>query len=132
MTIIKIVSFPFRLVLFVIIALLTSVIWGFNHTVVTFFQVGSAIVSAIGKVFSAMTLGGVIIQAVWELIDNGKIDSLKNTIILLLLIIGLEVFFQFLPVIFQALSIAFTFATMWLWAFSKMILFCHADELNYV
>jgi len=101
MTIIKIVSFPFRLVLFVIIALLTSVIWGFNHTVVTFFQVGSAIVSAIGKVFSAMTLGGVIIQAVWELIDNGKIDSLKNTIILLLLIIGLEVFFNFFLLFFR-------------------------------
>lgn len=132
MTIIKIVSFPFRLVLFVIIALLTSVIWGFNHTVVTFFQVGSAIVSAIGKVFSALALGGVIIQVVLELINNGKIDSIKNTVILLLLIIGLEVFFQFLPVIFQALSIAVTFATMWLWAFSKMILFCNADELNYV
>lgn len=129
MTIIKIVSFPFRLALFVVIALLTSVVWGINHTVVNFFQISSTIVSAIGKVFSAMTLGGVIIQAVWELIDKGKIDSIKNTVILLLLIIGLEVFFQFLPVIFQALSIAFTFATMWLWAFSKMILFCNADEL---
>lgn len=129
MTIIKIVSFPFRLVLFVVIALLTSVVWGINHTVVNFFQISSTIVSAIGKVFSAMTLGGVIIQAAWELIDNGKIDSIKNTVILLLLIIGLEVFFQFLPVIFQALSIAFAFATTWLWAFSKMILFCNADEL---
>lgn len=129
MTIIKIVSFPFRLALFVVIALLTSVVWGINHTVVNFFQISSTIVSAIGKVFSAMTLGGVIIQTAWELIDNGKIDSIKNTVILLLLIIGLEVFFQFLPVIFQALSIAFTFATMWLWAFSKMILFCNADEL---
>lgn len=129
MTIIKIVSFPFRLALFVVIALLTSVVWGINHTVVNFFQISSTIVSVIGKVFSAMTLGGVIIQAAWELIDNGKIDSIKNTVILLLLIIGLEVFFQFLPVIFQALSIAFTFATMWLWAFSKMILFCNADEL---
>lgn len=129
MTIIKIVSFPFRLVLFVVIALLTSVVWGINHTVVNFFQISSTIVSAIGKVFSAMTLGGVIIQAAWELIDNGKIDSIKNTVILLLLIIGLGVFFQFLPVIFQALSIAFAFATTWLWAFSKMILFCNADEL---
>lgn len=129
MTIIKIVSFPFRLVLFVVIALLTSVVWGINHTVVNFFQISSTIVSAIGKVFSAMTLGGVIIQAAWELIDNGKIDSIKNTVILLLLIIGLGAFFQFLPVIFQALSIAFAFATTWLWAFSKMILFCNADEL---
>lgn len=132
MTIIKIVSFPFRLVLFVIIALLTSVIWGFNHTVVTFFQVGSAIISVIGSVFSALALGGVIIQVVLELINNGKIDSIKNTVLLLLLLVGLEVLFRFLPVIFQALSIAFTFATMWLWAFSKMILFCNADELNYV
>ncbi|UKI17086.1 MAG: hypothetical protein L6V87_04545 [Ruminococcus sp.] len=85
------------------------------------------------KVFSAMTLGGVIIQAVWELIDNGKIDSLKKHCHFTAAYNRFGSLFSISSCyFFQALSIAFTFATMWLWAFSKMILFCNADELNYV
>lgn len=60
MTIIKIVSFPFRLALFVVIALFTSVVLGINHTVVNFFQISSTIVSAIGKVFSAMPMSWIM------------------------------------------------------------------------
>lgn len=136
MTFLKIISFPIRLVLFIAFALLALIVSGLNHTFVMFLNLTAAVIAFLGSIFSGLMILGIISRVIIEIAANGGLKSVHDTVTSSLFSTGLALLFGFvcgfMPVISSYLFAILLKAADWLWAFSKMILLCDIDELNYV
>ena len=135
MTFLKIISFPIRLVLFTLFALLTLIVSVINNTFVMFLNLAAAVIAFLGSIFTGLMILGVIASIIIEVAVNGGLKSVHDTVTSSLFSTGLALLFGFVCVFMPIIS-SYLFAILlktadWLWAFSKMILLCDIDELNY-
>lgn len=136
MTFLKIISFPIRLGLFIIFAVLALIVSGLNHTFVMFLNFAAAVIAFFGSILSGLMIIGVISTVVIEITTHGNVKSVHDTIIFCLSSIGTALLFgivcKFMPVISSVLFAAALTVSDWLLGFAKMILHCDVDELKYV
>lgn len=131
----KIISFPFRLVLFFVISLLTLIVSGYNHTFGLFLIFAAAVISFIGSMSVGLMVIAVIIYAGGFLMYPDKFAPIGDSIpAMLLSAIVLFIFaipLILMPAIAEKLFEFTETASEWLWGLAKMILFCNIDELRY-
>lgn len=136
MTFLKIISFPIRLGLFIVFAVLALIVSGLNHTFVMFLNIAAAVIAFLGSIFSGLMILGIISRVIIEIAANGNVKSVHDTVIFCLTSTGIALLFGlvcgFMPVISSCLFAILLKAAEWMWAFAKMTLFCDVDELNYV
>lgn len=129
MLFLKIISFPVRFILFVFLALIALVIWCMNNSVGIFLQIGSAIISFLGMIFTFLTLIGLIIATV-SMYKNGQ--SFHDTAVTCLTALGAIAVFGsaciFMPVISAYLYAGLAAFNNRLWALSKVVLLCDTDQ----
>lgn len=123
---VKIVTFPIRLVLFLITALISGAVLLVDQTVCLVFAIAAHIVRVIGILFM---LPCAVISIIMLVTDYEKLTEITDDrpVIELVFFVALlwlaVLFFAFLPKISEKLYIWLYIVGMWLWNFSKSILF---------
>ncbi len=123
---VKIVTLPIRFILFLIIALISGAVLLVDQTVCLVFAIAAHIVRVIGIL---LMLPCAVISIFMLVTDSEKLteiaeDSSVIEWVFLVALLWLAVlFFAFLPKISEKLYIWLYIVGMWLWNFSKSILF---------
>lgn len=124
---IKIITFPIRLVLFLAIALISGAILLIDKTVCMVLAIASYVVRVIGII---LMLPFAVMSVIMPFINSESYAKIMNDrpiaelVILAVILWLLILFFAFLPKIAEKLYIWLYVGGMWLWNFSKTILFC--------
>lgn len=119
----KIFSFPIRLILFLIVALLSGILFLINNTVILLLNVASVVAKAIGVGFSILLTGSFIISYVTS--EGLRADiPIAEAAIFLALLLAFMAFSYFLPNIIQYIYAWIYVAAVWLWGLAKTVLFC--------
>lgn len=124
---IKIITFPIRLVLFLAIALISGAILLIDKTVCMVLAIASYVVRVIGII---LMLPFAVMSVIMPFINSESYAKIMNDrpiaeLVILAVILWLPIlFFAFLPKIAEKLYIWLYVGGMWLWNFSKTILFC--------
>ena len=95
MTFLKIISFPIRLVLFTLFALLTLIVSVINNTFVMFLFLFAAVIAFLGSIFTGLMILGVIASIIIEVAVNGGLKSVHDTVTSSLFSTGLALLFGF-------------------------------------
>lgn len=132
---IKIISFPVRFILFALVALISGIVSGLNHTLGLFLIFAAAVISFIGSLVLGISVIAGIIFAGGFLLYPEKFDDFTDNIPYLIIsclgMIVVTIPLILMPVIAEKLFDWLDTAAEWLWAFAKMILFCDVDEIRY-
>lgn len=131
----KIISFPFRLILFLITAIISGTVSGLNHTLGLLLIAAAYIISVIGSIIMGITVIGGIVYIGGFVLYPEKFEALKGNIPFLLLsgaglMIGCMLLIL-MPLLSEKLFEWSETAADWLWGLAKMILFCDIDEIKY-
>lgn len=124
---IKVITFPIRLVLFLAIALISGAILLIDKTVCMVLAIASYVVRVIGII---LMLPFAVMSVIMPFINSESYAKIMNDrpiaelVILAVILWLLILFFAFLPKIAEKLYIWLYVGGMWLWNFSKTILFC--------
>lgn len=122
MIFLKIITFPIRLVLFLVIALISGIMFALNNTIGVVCCVASELIQKIGV--GLMTLG-IASYVIIFIIDYERMSenvSLRDTVIFGVLLLIVMAVFYFLPVIAQVIFAWVQVAAIWLWEIAKKIL----------
>lgn len=125
----KILSFPIRFIIFMIVGLLAGIILLLNRTVGMVCAIASHIVKFLGIL--ACSLAGIAyllayIPTFSEAIADG---SIVNIIIFIVLMLILIAFFYYLPNFIEKLYVWAELAGTWLWGAAKAIMFWDKSHL---
>ncbi|MDE5772177.1 MAG: hypothetical protein K2I06_11225 [Ruminococcus sp.] len=124
----KILSFPIRLVLFLVLGLVALVVISLTQTLGILLMISANLVSAIGKIFT----GGLIVVCLIELYhtvfkpDEFHAEGLTPFKICIFILILAVMFFltSFLPPAVEKIYEFLLITVAYIWGFAKFILFC--------
>lgn len=131
----KIISFPVRLILFLLIAIISGIVSGLNHTLGLLLIFSASVVSFIGSLVTGTAIIAGVIIAGGIIFFPDKFESFTDNIPYLIIscvgITAVCIPLILMPILAEKLfDVCDTFAE-WLWALAKMILFCDVDEIRY-
>ena len=131
----KIISFPVRLIFFLLIAIISGIVSGLNHTLGLLLIFSASVVSFIGSLVTGTAIIAGVIIAGGIIFFHDKFESFTDNILYLIIscvgITAVCIPLILMPILAEKLfDVCDTFAE-WLWALAKMILFCDVDEIRY-
>lgn len=131
----KIISFPVRLIFFLLIAIISGIVSGLNHTLGLLLIFSASVVSFIGSLVTGTAIIAGVIIAGEIIFFPDKFESFTDNILYLIIscvgITAVCIPLILMPILAEKLfDVCDTFAE-WLWALAKMILFCDVDEIRY-
>lgn len=131
----KIISFPVRLIFFLLIAIISGIVSGLNHTLGLLLIFSANVVSFIGSLVTGTAIIAGVIIAGGIIFFPDKFESFTDNILYLIIscvgITAVCIPLILMPILAEKLfDVCDTFAE-WLWALAKMILFCDVDEIRY-
>ncbi len=123
----KIITFPVRLVLFLVIALISGIIFALNNTIGMVCCVASGLIQKIGVGIMSLGMCSYVITFILDYERMSERVSLRDNVLFGVLIIVTMAVFYFLPVIAQTVFAWIQLAAIWLWEIAKTILFCRSS-----
>ncbi|MCM1529781.1 MAG: hypothetical protein NC093_07275 [Alistipes sp.] len=130
MIFLKIISFPIRLVLFLILGLLSLLLLIFQNTFLLFLNFAASLIALAGSFIAGLGMIGIIIGIIMTL-RNGwsEFKEMGLTFFLCIIFITLLTLFSgSMPTIVSKLYSMVFIAAVWLWGLAKVILFCDTDR----
>lgn len=122
---IKVITFPVRFILFLVTAIISGVILLIDQTVCLLCAFAAYVVRVIGLLIMlpAAAMNTVMIFVNYDSFTDGEGMSIMEWIVFLALEWLVVLFFAFLPKIAEKIYIWLYIGGIWLWNFSKIILF---------
>lgn len=124
MTFLKILSFPIRLVLFLLLAALSGIIFMINITIGMVLCAASGLIRALGVGFMILATGNFVITYILDYDTLSLEYPIWQVVIVTAVLLLIMAIFYFLPVISQTAVTLVQAAVMWIWYLAKTILFC--------
>ncbi len=122
MIFLKIITFPIRLVLFLVIALISGIMFALNNTIGVVCCVASELIQKIGVGLMTLGIASYVITFIIDYERMSENVSLRDTVIFGVLLLIIMAVFYFLPVIAQVIFAWVQVAAIWLWEIAKKIL----------
>ena len=118
----KILSFPIRLILFIVVGLLSAVILLLNRTVIMICAIASQIVKVLGVLACSLIEIGMLMTYIRPALETTSITTKDIILFSALMLLGIA-FFYFLPKLIEKIYIWAEIAGGWLWCAAKAIIF---------